>query len=99
MMIGIELVENRQTKANFDPSMLVGRKVCERAIEKGLWIRPLGDVIVLMPPLVGRSARARFLGRGGHRMCREETGQLAGVNRQHQFSGKEIEANESGKWY
>jgi adenosylmethionine-8-amino-7-oxononanoate aminotransferase len=26
-------------------------KVCRRAREKGVFLRPLGDVIVLMPPL------------------------------------------------
>jgi len=29
----------------------MGFKVCLRAREKGLLIRPLGDVVVIMPPL------------------------------------------------
>ncbi len=28
-----------------------GAKVCDYALSEGVWIRPLGDVIVLMPPL------------------------------------------------
>lgn len=52
LMVGIELVADRESKLAFDPSGEVGRRVCERAIEKGVWIRPLGDVIILMPPLV-----------------------------------------------
>ncbi len=95
LMLGIELVENRLTKASFDPSMLVGRKVCERAIQKGVWIRPLGDVIVLMPPLSANQQELDRLAEVVIECVREETGQLAGVNRQHQFSGKELEANES----
>ena len=52
LMVGIELVADRDTKAPFDSSQQVGRRVCEAAIERGVWIRPLGDVIIVMPPLV-----------------------------------------------
>lgn len=51
-MIGIELVADRETKQTFEQPGELGRAVCERAICKGVWIRPLGDVIILMPPLV-----------------------------------------------
>ncbi|MDB4678889.1 adenosylmethionine--8-amino-7-oxononanoate transaminase [Rhodopirellula sp.] len=51
LMYGIEVVQDRESKSGFDSSKLIGRKICERATEKGVWIRPLGDVIVLMPPL------------------------------------------------
>lgn len=51
LMLGIELVEDRPSKQPFDPAALVGRNVCQRALQKGAWIRPLGDVVVLMPPL------------------------------------------------
>ena len=52
LMIGIELVADRESKTSFDPSRQIGRRVCRRTIEHGVWIRPLGDVLVLMPPLV-----------------------------------------------
>jgi adenosylmethionine-8-amino-7-oxononanoate aminotransferase len=52
LMVGIEIVENRATRKSFDSSQLWGRRVCQHALEQGVWIRPLGDVIVLMPPLV-----------------------------------------------
>ncbi|MGB1925492.1 MAG: adenosylmethionine--8-amino-7-oxononanoate transaminase [Rubripirellula sp.] len=51
LMVGIELVEDRDSKKPFDPASLIGRRVCENATEQGVWIRPLGDVVVLMPPL------------------------------------------------
>lgn len=51
MMVGIELVRNRQTKAIFDWKEKVGIQVIERARSKGAILRPLGHVIVLMPPL------------------------------------------------
>ena len=52
LMVGIELVRDRESAASFPHSLLVGQKVCRRAIQSGAWIRPLGDVIVLMPPLI-----------------------------------------------
>ena len=51
LIVGIELVADRHTKAPFPWDRQVGAKVCLRARPLGLLIRPLGDVIVLMPPL------------------------------------------------
>ncbi|EMI21059.1 adenosylmethionine-8-amino-7-oxononanoate aminotransferase [Rhodopirellula maiorica SM1] len=61
LMVGIELVADRNRKTPFDSDRLIGRNVCERATELGAWIRPLGDVIVLMPPLVASNEELRFL--------------------------------------
>ncbi len=33
-----------------------GRRVCAAAVERGVLLRPLGDVVVLMPPLTVTSA-------------------------------------------
>lgn len=52
LMVGIELVRSRATREPFDPAWGAGRRVCRRATERGVWIRPLGDVVILMPPLV-----------------------------------------------
>jgi adenosylmethionine-8-amino-7-oxononanoate aminotransferase len=51
LMVGIELVADRETKQPFDPTQRMGWRVIERAREHGVVIRPLGDVVVLMPPL------------------------------------------------
>ncbi|MBI4686463.1 MAG: adenosylmethionine--8-amino-7-oxononanoate transaminase [Nitrospirae bacterium] len=50
-MVGIELVKDRKTKAQYPLEEKIGWRVCCKAREKGLLIRPLGNVIVLMPPL------------------------------------------------
>lgn len=50
-MVGIELVRNRKTKERYRPNEKIGIKVIEEARNHGVIIRPLGDVIVLMPPL------------------------------------------------
>ena len=48
-MTGIELAAD--DGAPFDPALRVGWRVCRRARDEGVLIRPLGDVVVLMPPL------------------------------------------------
>ncbi|MDO8721338.1 MAG: aminotransferase class III-fold pyridoxal phosphate-dependent enzyme, partial [Syntrophales bacterium] len=50
-MVGIELVSNKDTKAPFPPVEKIGHRVIMEARKRGLIIRPLGNVIVLMPPL------------------------------------------------
>jgi len=50
-MVGIEMVANRETKTPFLPEKRTGHRVIMEARNKGVIIRPLGDVIVLMPPL------------------------------------------------
>ncbi|MEW6572071.1 MAG: adenosylmethionine--8-amino-7-oxononanoate transaminase [Bacillota bacterium] len=51
-MVGIELVKDKKTGEPFPLARRTGRRVTLKAREKGVIIRPLGDVIVLMPPLV-----------------------------------------------
>jgi adenosylmethionine-8-amino-7-oxononanoate aminotransferase len=51
LMAGIELVADRATKEAFPAAALMGRAVCRHARGLGAVIRPLGDVVVIMPPL------------------------------------------------
>jgi adenosylmethionine-8-amino-7-oxononanoate aminotransferase len=48
---GIELVAERAGKRPFPAGERRGMRVCRAARERGVFLRPLGDVIVLMPPL------------------------------------------------
>ncbi|MBE3069536.1 MAG: adenosylmethionine--8-amino-7-oxononanoate transaminase [Planctomycetes bacterium] len=50
LMVGIELVADRATRRPYPPAERRGAAVCAAARRQGVWIRPLGDVIVLMPP-------------------------------------------------
>jgi adenosylmethionine-8-amino-7-oxononanoate aminotransferase len=61
MMAGIELVKDRATKEPFDVKERVAWRVCEAAMGHGLRIRPLGDVLVLVPPLGIEDALLTFL--------------------------------------
>jgi adenosylmethionine---8-amino-7-oxononanoate aminotransferase len=51
LMAGIELVADKATKAAYPWEDQVGARVCREARERGLLIRPLADVLVVMPPL------------------------------------------------
>jgi adenosylmethionine-8-amino-7-oxononanoate aminotransferase len=50
-MIGIELVEENQVRKNYPAANRIGYKVILEARKRGVMIRPLGDIIILMPPL------------------------------------------------
>jgi adenosylmethionine-8-amino-7-oxononanoate aminotransferase len=50
-LAGIELVQDRATRRPFPPAWRVGARVCRLARERGVLLRPLGDVVVVMPPL------------------------------------------------
>jgi len=50
-MVGIELVRDKKTKEPYPFEEKIGIKVIQEARNSGLVIRPLGNVIVLMPPL------------------------------------------------
>ena len=51
MMVGIELVRDKEKAISFACDELIGAQVCHKARDYGVILRPLGDVIVLMPPL------------------------------------------------
>ncbi|MGW8195638.1 MAG: adenosylmethionine--8-amino-7-oxononanoate transaminase [Desulforhopalus sp.] len=51
LMGGVELVQNKKTKAPFPFADRTGHWVIMEARKEGVMLRPLGDVIVLMPPL------------------------------------------------
>ena len=48
---GIELVQARASRQPWPAARRVGHAVCMHARELGVFVRPLGDVLVLMPPL------------------------------------------------
>ncbi|MBI4387960.1 MAG: adenosylmethionine--8-amino-7-oxononanoate transaminase [Candidatus Omnitrophica bacterium] len=60
-MVGIELVRNPLTKEPYDLKEQVGVRVIKQARKKGVILRPLGNVIVLMPPLAMRLSELKFL--------------------------------------
>lgn len=51
LMVGLELVRDRATQVPFAPDIMVAAKACLAARDRGVFLRPLGDIIVIMPPL------------------------------------------------
>ena len=51
-MMGIELVKDRMTREPYPIEERIGHRVAMEARRRGLLLRPIGNVIVLMPPLV-----------------------------------------------
>lgn len=48
----IELVEDKETKAPLDSKKRTGYEIYKIALEKGVILRPLGNIIYFMPPFV-----------------------------------------------
>ncbi len=51
LMVGLEFVRNRAALESFPPADAIGWRVCMAARDRAVFVRPLGDVVVLMPPL------------------------------------------------
>ena len=47
----IELVQDKKAKKGFDSQLRVGYEIYKKAVEKGLILRPLGNVLYFNPPL------------------------------------------------
>jgi adenosylmethionine-8-amino-7-oxononanoate aminotransferase len=51
MMVGIELMRDPQQGITYEPHEKIGIRVITEARKHGVMIRPLGGVMILMPPL------------------------------------------------
>lgn len=54
LVAAVELVADKTTKTGFPWGERRGHAVCEAALKKGVWLRPLGNAIIIMPPLCAR---------------------------------------------
>ncbi|MDO8688958.1 MAG: aminotransferase class III-fold pyridoxal phosphate-dependent enzyme, partial [Dehalococcoidia bacterium] len=62
LMAGIELVSDKANKTPYPPEMRMGARVARESRPRGAILRPLGDVVVLMPPLsIKKAELARLL--------------------------------------
>lgn len=50
-MVGIELMQDRNTQMAFKVEQKVAIRVIKAVRQRGVIVRPLGDVVILMPPL------------------------------------------------
>jgi lysine---8-amino-7-oxononanoate aminotransferase len=50
LVAGVELVKDWRTREPFDLRVRAGIRICEAMAKRGVLTRPVGNVIVLMPP-------------------------------------------------
>jgi adenosylmethionine-8-amino-7-oxononanoate aminotransferase len=74
LMCGIELVADRATRARFPAADRVGHRLGLALRAHGVFLRPLGDVLVLMPPLTATDAELGHLARAIHAVLVERFG-------------------------
>jgi adenosylmethionine---8-amino-7-oxononanoate aminotransferase len=68
---GIELVRDWRTREPFELRERVGIRVCEAMGRKGVLTRPVGNVIVLLPPYCTTQSQARRMVRAVYEACEE----------------------------
>jgi adenosylmethionine---8-amino-7-oxononanoate aminotransferase len=51
LIVAIELVADKDNKTSFENLGAAGSAVCKAALAQGVWLRPLRDTIIIMPPL------------------------------------------------
>ena len=82
LMIGVELVANRENRAMIDLSHKAGPRVLKRGFEEGILVRalPHGNVIALSPPLIIGDDDIEELVTGLARAIDHVHGELVGEN-------------------
>ena len=59
LIVGVELVREWRTREPFDLRARAGMRVCDAMARRGVLTRPIGNVVVLMPPYCTTPAQAR----------------------------------------
>jgi len=59
LIFAFDVVARKTPVEPYDAALRMGQRVCDAAAERGLLIRPLGDVVYLVPPLVTTEAQLR----------------------------------------
>jgi adenosylmethionine-8-amino-7-oxononanoate aminotransferase len=88
LMAGIELVQDRVTRQPFPAHLRMGARACRGARAQGVLLRPLGDVVVILPPLTISHSLL-------DRLCDVVYNCVAGIR--DQASGLREEGQESGE--
>jgi adenosylmethionine-8-amino-7-oxononanoate aminotransferase len=71
LVAGVELVRNWRTREPFALRERAGIRVCEAMASRGVLTRPIGNVIVLMPPYCTTRTQARQMVAALHEACDE----------------------------
>ena len=70
LIVAIELVADKDNKTHFENLGATGTAVCKAALEQGVWLRPLRDTIVIMPPLsISETEITKIVAAVEHAIC------------------------------
>jgi adenosylmethionine-8-amino-7-oxononanoate aminotransferase len=72
LVVGVELVRDWRTREPFDLRERAGIRVCEAMARRGVLTRPVGNVIVLMPPYCTTPAQLRRMVSALHDAIQQE---------------------------
>jgi adenosylmethionine-8-amino-7-oxononanoate aminotransferase len=61
LIAGIELVKNWRTREPFDLREQAGIRICEAMAKRGVLTRPIGNIVVLMPPYCTTTDQVRTM--------------------------------------
>ncbi|MBR1616528.1 aspartate aminotransferase family protein, partial [bacterium] len=70
----IELVLDKKTKTPFDSKKRLGYEIYKKALQKGVILRPLGDVIYFNPPLIIEKSDMDFVVEVAYQSTKEVLG-------------------------
>jgi len=73
LIAGIELVRHRRPREPYAWQERIGARVCERARKSGVLTRPIGNVVVLMPPYCVTDAQIRYICEVIHKSIQDVT--------------------------
>ncbi len=62
MIAALELTPSENLSDRYPVEMRIAYQICHKALKQGLWLRPLGDTLVIMPPLSIKEEELEFLG-------------------------------------
>ncbi|MBU2591789.1 MAG: adenosylmethionine--8-amino-7-oxononanoate transaminase [Nitrospinae bacterium] len=61
MIVGIELVTDKEKKTPYPIETRIGNRVAHEAKKRGMIIRPIGNVVIFVPPLVSSKDELRMM--------------------------------------
>ncbi len=62
MIAAVELTPTGANAERYPVEMRIAYQICREALKRGLWLRPLGDTLVIMPPLSITQDELTFFG-------------------------------------
>ena len=74
LVAGVELVRDWRTREPFALAERAGIRVCEAMAKRGVLTRPIGSVVVLMPPYCTTAAQVRRMVSALHEAVEEVLG-------------------------